>query len=95
MNHKTNLLETHLQLLNEMVPNQTDDFFYTRLKGRMEQELQEERFIFNLRPAKLIGGLSLLLILNFTIAFKQVKNNESYSKYDFAKNYGITLDSPY
>lgn len=95
MNQNTNLLENHLQLLNEMAPNHTDDFFYTRLRARMDAEFQENHFIFNLRPGKLIGGLSLLLLLNFTIAFKQYKNNESYSKYDFAKNYGITIDSPY
>ena len=41
------------------------DFFYTRLTGRMQRELDEKRKpFFVLRPAVAMAALSILLIVN-------------------------------
>jgi len=95
MNNPSNLLDNHLKLLDEMTPHVTDDFFYTRLKARMLREEDSELFLFNLRPAKLIGVLFLLLIINFSIVLKQMNYNSSNTINDFAGNYGLIIDSPY
>lgn len=95
MSDKINILENHLQLLDELSPNCTDEFFYTRLKARMEQEMKKNQYLWNLRPLKLIGVLALLFIINLTILLQQVKNNAVNSMHDFAKNYSLTIDSPY
>lgn len=95
MNNPSNLLDNHLKLLDEMTPPITDDFFYTRLKARMSRDEDSEIILFNLRPAKLIGVLVVLLLINFSIVVKQMNYNSSNTINDFAGNYGLIIDSPY
>jgi len=40
-------------------------FFYTRLQARLSQSRPEEQSLLWLRPAPLVGLLSILLVLNF------------------------------
>jgi hypothetical protein len=52
-----------MESLGGMQPAAAHDFFYTRLKGKM-QPATEKKTILNLRPAFITAALSLFLIVN-------------------------------
>jgi len=98
-NTSTALLEDHLQLLDNMQEIGTDDFFYTRLKARMEARNAGEEWGFMLRPTMAIAALSLLLVLNGFLLFQfsstEKSKAEGYSIQRFAADYNQSINSIY
>lgn len=98
-NTSTALLEDHLQLLDNMQEIGTDDFFYTRLKARMEARNAGEEWDFMLRPTMAIAALSLLLALNGFLLFQfssiEKSQTEGYSIQRFAADYNQSINSIY
>lgn len=66
----TPLVDEYLQSLQEMESPRSDDFFYVRLKARMEKNVKQEG-IRVYRPALLIGVLVLLLCVNVVMLVRQ------------------------
>lgn len=84
--HKTStpLVDEHLQSLTGMQEAETDAFFYTRLKARMDtrhevsaDKVQQGGWSFRLKPVWVIGGLALLLVMNGFMLLEQSGKNES------------------
>jgi hypothetical protein len=100
MNKSSNsLLDDHLQLLDNIQEVGTDEFFYTRLKARMEARKAGEEWGFVVRPAMAIAALSLLLVLNgflfFQFSSKEKSQAEGYSIQRFASDYNQSINSIY
>jgi hypothetical protein len=96
----TPLVEEHLQSLQGIKETGTDDFFYTRLKARMESALEEEGWSFPLKPVWVIGSMALLLAVNIFMLsqqFKSKKNSKQSSAtvQGFAEQYDQTISSSY
>ncbi len=98
-NRSTGILEDHLQLLDNIQEVGTDEFFYTRLKARMEARKSGEEWSFMLRPTMAIAALSLLLVLNGFLLFQFSSNEKSqtegYSIQRFAADYNQSINSIY
>ena len=100
MNKSSNsLLEDHLQLLDNIQEVGTDEFFYTRLKARMEARKAGEEWGFVVRPAMAIAALSLLLVLNgflfFQFSSTEKIRTEGYSIQRFATDYNQSINAIY
>ena len=96
----TPLVEEHLQSLQGIKEIGTDDFFYTRLKARMERTLEEEGWNFPLKPVWVIGSMALLLAVNVFMLSQQFKSKNSSSANSatvqgFAEQYDQTISSLY
>lgn len=61
------------------------DYFYTRLKGKM-QPAEEKKKFFILRPAFITATLSLLLIINIVSLLKTDKASEHNANSNAAYN---------
>ena len=92
------LLDEYLESVNGMQEAETDPFFYTRLSARMQKQ---EDWVFPLRPAWIVTGLALLLVLNGFMALNRFKNSElttntaSSSLQSFATAYDLNIQSTY
>lgn len=90
-------LDEHLPILNEMVEVGTDDFFYTRLKARLEKEADNTVWSFPVKPAWVIAALFILLAVNcFTLISQHNSKdiqNESSTIQSFAASYDQTINS--
>ena len=62
-----NRSERILSSLDGLQKDIAPDFFYTRLIGRMQNELPEKKSRLLLRPAVLTISLSVFLFLNFVL----------------------------
>lgn len=94
-------MDEHLLSLAGMQEATTDDFFYTRLKARMEKTSPQREWALPLKPIWVIGGLTLLLTINGFILSQQstgkkntVAGNTS-SLQSFAESYDQTITSSY
>jgi hypothetical protein len=92
------LLDEYLKSVDGMQEAETDPFFYTRLHARMQKQ---PAWLFPLRPAWIITGLALLLLLNgfmtinkFTAAGQSAVVGVSPLQ-DFATAYDLTIQSTY
>src|SRR5262245_56798288 len=101
MNMKKNstpLVDEHLESLLGMQEANTDDFFYTRLKGRMQQA-EPKGWSLPLRPVWVISTLVLLLAVNGFMISQQVKTkalstaSSGNSLQNFAESYDQTISS--
>ena len=61
---KNNLLENHLMVLDQLNEIHIDDFFYTRLKSKMETEKNVNQFELPIKPVFILSCLGLMLIVN-------------------------------
>ncbi len=96
----TPLVDEHLQTIQGLQEVATDEFFYTRLKARMERNKNEQGWSFPLKPVWVIGTLALLLtvngfILSQQVTTKKVKTTETSSLQKFAESYDQTISSAY
>ena len=96
----TLLVDEHLQSLRGMQEAGTDDFFYTRLRGRMEKNQAQQGWNFPLKPAWIVGTLALLLAINGFMLSQQFKTNKtktstSSTLQNFAESYDQTISSSY
>lgn len=96
--HSPDRLEEHLQVIDQMVEKTTDDFFYTRLKARMEKRTEPSQWSFPVKPAWVIGTLLLFVALNFITLNEKYKTTTSVENENtiesFAASYGQTISSP-
>lgn len=98
-NIPTPLVDEYLESLQQAKKVETDPFFYTRLKARMENEIaQEGRAI--LKPGWLVGALSLFLVVNsYFVATGSWQNKETSvqgtSLQNFASEYNLSVSTPY
>lgn len=67
-------LEKQLKVLSELKEVGTDDFFYTRLRARMENESGNFAWAFRLKPVWLMTVLLLMLVFN---GWMLVANNQT------------------
>lgn len=97
----TSLVDTHLQSMLGMQEASTDDFFYTRLKARMEKEKPQQGWSFPLKPLWVVGTLILLLAVNGIMLAQQFKAKKptatasSSSLQGFAESYDQAISSSY
>lgn len=93
----TPLVDEHLQAVEGMKEAETDEFFYTRLKARMERAIEPG---FPLRPAWLVAILAVFLLVNTLVVSQEIKtskttNTESSGFQNFASSYNLTVSTPY
>ena len=93
----TPLVDEHLTAIEEMREAETDEFFYTRLKARMERGIEPG---FPLRPAWLVAILAIFLFVNTLVVSQEIKtskktNTESAGFQNFASSYNLTVSTPY
>jgi hypothetical protein len=96
----TPLVDEHLQSLKGMQEAVTDDFFYTRLKARLERDRTQQGWSFSLKPAWVVGSLVLLLAVNgFMLSQKfkmgRTQKTTTSSLQSFAESYDQTIVSSY
>lgn len=94
----TPLVDEYLQGIQGIQEVGTDDFFYTRLKARMEKENSQRGWIFPLKPVWIIGTLALLLAVNGFMLSQQSKTKSTTptsSLQRFAESYDQTISSSY
>lgn len=94
----TLLVEDHLQSLHEMKEAVTDDFFYTRLKARMESEASKQGWNLPLKPVWVVGSLALLLAVNIFMLSQQNTTKETTATSSlqiFAQSYDQAIASSY
>ena len=95
----TPLVDEHLQSLQGMQEAGTDDFFYTRLKARMEKNLPQLGWGFPLKPVWMIGTLVMLLTVNGIMLAQQFKSKKStaivspFALQNFAESYDQSISS--
>ena len=96
---KTPLADNYLKLAESLPQQETEDFFYTRLRARMEKTVENKTgWNFSLRPALLIGLLALLLFMNGFLFTRQDKSQPETSGSElqtFATSYDLTITTPY
>ena len=96
----TPLVDEHLQSLQGMQEAGTDDFFYTRLKARLEKDRSQQGWSFPLKPAWVVGSLVLLLAVNGFMLSQKFKTGKtqkptSSTLQGFAESYDQTIVSSY
>lgn len=71
-------IERALNSLDEMEQIEAPNFFYTRLKAKMENKLQKQPtgFIAS-RPVFILSALLLLLVVNITVLLPSKKDNSN------------------
>jgi hypothetical protein len=92
------LAEEHLKYLDGIKLPETDPFFYTRLKARMEKEHSASHSNFTLKPVWLVAAMVLVLIVNvFMIGLKNKtvvgQSDETASVKGFAASYDQSVPS--
>ena len=98
----TPLVDEHLQSLQGMKEATIDDFFYTRLKARIESNEPQKGWGFPLKPIWVIGTLTLLLAVNGFMLTQKFKTKETAttktsgsSLQNFAESYDQNISSSY
>ena len=90
-------LEEHLRSIDSSIQPVTDDFFYTRLRGRMQKK-HEYVMPFLIRPAFAISSLLVMLLVNIMVLNKQqstdIPKNQSQIEL-FGKEYDLFISTPY
>ena len=111
MNPKlTQLVDEHMQSLHGMQEVGTDDFFYTKLKGRMlirhkdgRKNLLLQDWGLPLKPVWIIGTLILLLLINSIMVRQQFTSKKAAATatvtttdlQNFAESYDQNISSPF
>ena len=96
----TPLLEDYLQSLQGIQAVGTDEFFYTRLKARMERERLPGGWSFPLKPVWVVGTLAFLLAVNGWMLSQQFKTTAAITTttsglQTFAESYDQSVSSAY
>ena len=87
----TPLVDEFLKSIEDFKEAETDHFFYTRLKARMERG--EDKVGFSFKPVLIIGMLAIMLIINSFVIIKQNRSQDNVTIEDFGNNYSITLSN--
>ena len=93
------LVDEHLLSLIKIKETETDAFFYTRLRARMEREHSQTDWDFPLKPVWVIATMSFFLVINilmFTAKDKitEIQPEDNSSIKSFAASYDQSI-SPF
>ncbi|MFZ1264660.1 MAG: hypothetical protein WAT34_14205 [Chitinophagaceae bacterium] len=97
--NSTPLVDEHLQSIQGMQEAGTDDFFYTRLRARIDKERLEQGWSLPLKPVWVLSTLVLLLALNGITLLQQAKTKatnagvSTSSLQNFAESYDQSISS--
>lgn len=83
-------LEHDLNIISNLKEVSAPDFFYTRLKTKMDKEAKSNEFADSINPIVVISILTLFLFINSLIMEKESSNIHSSSNHDieaFAASY--------
>ena len=101
-NIPTSLADEYLESIQPVMPAQSNPYFYTALKARMEAERGTPGWNFRLRPSFLVGTLSIFLLINVLFLVKQAgkKNQQTTSStasslQQFASGYDLWVSSSF
>jgi hypothetical protein len=90
--HKT-IVEEHLQSLEGMQEATADEFFYTRLKARMEKELPKDNWNFPLKPIWIIGTMAMFLVINiFMFSQRGISKRNNVSSANTIESFAEAYD---
>jgi len=98
-NRPTPLADEYINSLQGIQQVETDPFFYTRLKARMEKDINTDRG-FSLKPAWLVSLLAIFVVINsyFLITqaqFSKETSSQSTPLQKFATEYDLSVSTPY
>ena len=80
--NKENRIDEILNSLDGCTQATAPDFFYTRLKARMEKEVAPAaRTSWMLRPAYAFAGMAIILLINVLAVFNQRQYSDVGSGY--------------
>jgi hypothetical protein len=96
----TSLLDSHLESLNKMEVADPGEFFYTRVRARMERNLMERSTarIYSFRPGWTVAVLAILLVVNGFLLSQQHRNRVEPNNnplQSFAASYDQTIETTY
>ena len=75
MKRTTYLADEYLDFAASVPPSETDTFFYTRLKARMQRSFAKQQgTLYLVRPRLMVGALSILLVVN-SLLFVSMKES--------------------
>lgn len=98
-NNRNNRIDEVLGSLDNVQRATAPDFFYTRLKARMEKELvAEPRKLWALRPVYILGVLLVVLAVNAAIIFKgssETAPSDTETMQSIASEYRINSNLTY
>lgn len=94
----TPLVDAHLKSLVGIKESTTDEYFYTRLKARMDNRSPQDLVIGLLQPIWIVSSMVILFAVNIYMlsiqtATKQVNATETNNIKNFADAYDQTLSS--
>src|SRR6266480_4572623 len=97
-NIPTPFTDEYLKSLDQMKEAETNPFFYTRLKARMETKANA--WNFPLKPVWLLSLLALCLFINAFFLVTQIKQNKGTSSQktslqNFASGYDLTVSTSF
>lgn len=75
-------LEKELSIIDNLKLVKPPEFFFTRLKARLEKENQPNNWSLPLHPAWIIGVLVLFLIINSLIVTQDSKSSKPDTEYN-------------
>ncbi|HEV7783267.1 MAG TPA: hypothetical protein VGO58_18455 [Chitinophagaceae bacterium] len=100
-NKVTPLVDEYLESLSGMQEAGTDDFFYTRLKARMDRQGPSQGWSLPVRPVWVAGILFVFLALNSFMLLQRSRASKiktttsSSSLQKFAESYDQVISSSY
>ena len=90
-NKNTPLVDQYLESIENIKEAETDTFFYTRLKARMEGP--QDVWGFSLKPALLIVMLTIMLLVNSFIIIDQQSGNNTNATDELPGSSSVTLSN--
>ena len=99
-NIPTALTDQYHESLQQIKEAETDPFFYTRLKARMEKQTEASGWSFPLKPVWIISMLVLFLFINTFFLVTQVKQSKEASGQNttlqnFATGYDLSVSTSF
>ena|ERR1041385_6119025 len=94
MNDKRNRTEQILESLDGSQRASAPDFFYARLKARMQNEIESDQKVWILRPAYALAALIVVLIVNVSVLLKTERTadatgNDNETAQSIASEYSL------
>ena len=96
----TPLADEYLESVQPIQEAETDPFFYTRLKARMENEVAGSGWRLPLKPAWILSLLLVFLFINAFVLVNQFKqktetSTQNNSLQNFASGYDLNVSTSF
>lgn len=93
--NKTPITDEYLKSLDGIRSAEPKDYFYARLKSKLEKEQRQEEWIFPLKPVWMICTLAVLFLINTVILMQKNKSQQlgNNSIESFAAAYDQNISS--